>query len=253
MKNQIHIFFNALSFFTRIPSPNWVVFSDAYRQKSLAYFSMIGVLVGAIGAFVFYGAVQVLPVSIAILLNMIATIYVTGAMHEDGFADVCDGFGGGWNKEKILLIMKDPRMGAYGVIGIFLLMGIKFSSLYEIPVELLPIVIISGHSISRYMSFIITYSLPYVSNEATSKSKGIMIRQNTFSLLLNTFFGISPLLLFQNKFIFLTLIPTFIGMLFLASKFKKWIGGQTGDCAGATQQFCEAIFYISFVALWKYI
>ncbi|NQY07320.1 MAG: adenosylcobinamide-GDP ribazoletransferase, partial [Flavobacteriaceae bacterium] len=166
---------------------------------------------------------------------------------------VCDGFGGGWTKEKILSIMKDSRVGAYGVIGLLLLLGIKFASLYEIPVKELPIVIISGHSTSRFMAFLLTYTLPYVSNEETSKSKSIMEKKSFFSLVVNIIFGIGPLLLFKNVWILLVLIPPFLGMLFLASKFKKWIGGQTGDCAGATQQFCEVIFYLSFLVLWKFI
>ena len=106
MKKQVHIFFNALSFFTRIPSPNWVDFSEENRQRSIIYFSLIGILVGLIGALIFYGALQILPLSIAILLSIVSTTYITGAFHEDGFADVCDGFGGGWTKEKILVIMK---------------------------------------------------------------------------------------------------------------------------------------------------
>lgn len=60
---------------------------------------------------------------------MISGILLTGAFHEDGFADVCDGFGGGWEKQRILEIMKDSRIGAYGVIGLTLLLLLKFYTL----------------------------------------------------------------------------------------------------------------------------
>ncbi len=63
---------------------------------------------------------------------MITGLLVTGAFHEDGFADVCDGMGGGWTKEKILLIMKDSRIGAYGAIGLIANTTTKFLLLKEL-------------------------------------------------------------------------------------------------------------------------
>ena len=62
---------------------------------------------------------------------MAASILLTGAFHEDGFADVCDAFGGGWTKDKILTIMKDSRIGAYGAIGIILLLLTKYTAINE--------------------------------------------------------------------------------------------------------------------------
>jgi len=63
---------------------------------------------------------------------MVTSVYTTGAFHEDGFADVCDGLGGGWTKEKILLIMKDSTLGTYGVIGLGLLLAVKFLSIISL-------------------------------------------------------------------------------------------------------------------------
>jgi adenosylcobinamide-GDP ribazoletransferase len=73
------------------------------------------------------------------------------------------------------------------------------------------------------------------------------------SLFVGLMFGISPMVLFFNYYIFLLLIPVFAIRWYLGGFFVKWIGGQTGDCAGATQQICEVVFYLSFIALWKYI
>jgi len=253
MKRQLHIFFNALSFFTRVPAPSWVKFSTENKAYSMTYFSLIGILVGAFGALVYAGAIQLLPFSLAVLLSMSATIYLTGAFHEDGFADVCDAFGGAWTKEKILDIMKDSQVGAYGAIGLFLLLILKFFSLYELPQEHIVLLLISGHSVSRLMAAIVVYTLPYVSSQEKSKSKEIMIKKKSLSFLLNIAFGLLPLFFFNDIKVFLVLLPTSIAMLFLRFKFKKWIKGQTGDCAGATQQFCEVVFYLSFLVLWKFM
>lgn len=69
---------------------------------------------------------------------MSASLWTTGAFHEDGFADTCDGFGGDWSKEDILRIMKDSRLGAYGVIGILLVLLLKYNALLSLPVKLVP-------------------------------------------------------------------------------------------------------------------
>ncbi len=253
MKKEIHIFFTALMFFTRIPCPKWVNHDPDYLRKSSKYFPLVGILVGGIGALIFYGCSFFFSKEISLLLSMFGTIYTTGAFHEDGFADVCDGFGGGWTKDKILLIMKDSRLGTYGTIGIILLLAIKFSALREISTIDIPLVLISGHSLSRFIATTLIYTHPYVREADDSKAKPAAKSMSASMLLISGFFGIIPLILFFNPLVFLTLIPMYISKLFLAAKFKKWIGGQTGDCAGAVQQLSEVIFYLSIVVLWKYI
>ena len=79
-------------------------------------------------ALVFYGASFFFSKEVSLILSFVSGILITGAFHEDGFADVCDGFGGGWSKERILDIMKDSRVGAYGVIGLISIFLFKFSS-----------------------------------------------------------------------------------------------------------------------------
>ena len=253
LKTQLHIFFNALSFFTRIPPPKWVIFSKENSKKSLRYICLVGLIVGGIGAVFFIGSESILPKSISVAISMIATIYCTGGFHEDGFADVCDGFGGGWTKAKILSIMKDSQIGAYGTLGLIFILLIKFLALYELPTKSVPLLILSGHAVSRLMAVALIYKLPYVSSYETSKSKAIAQNRDVKSLVINISITLIALMCFKSIYIFITLIPVFLSMLFLAYKFEKWIGGQTGDCAGATQQLCEVIYYISVLVLWKFI
>ncbi len=253
MKKEIHIFFTALMFFTRIPCPKWVNHDPEYLRLSAKYFPLIGGIVGSIGAVVFYGFSFIFSVEIALLLSMFSTIYATGAFHEDGFADVCDGFGGGWTKDKILLIMKDSRLGTYGTIGILLLLSVKFAALREMEPYFIPLVIISGHTISRFIATTLIYTHPYVRDTDDSKAKPAAKSIGFSTLLISGVFGIAPLFLFKNPWIFITLIPLYLSKMWLGHKFKKWIGGQTGDCAGAVQQLSEVIFYLSILGLWKYI
>lgn len=253
IKREIHIFLTAILFFTRIPCPKWVNHEASILSKSAKYFSLVGIIVGAIGALVYWATAIMLPKEVAILLSMISTIYCTGAFHEDGFADVCDGFGGGWTKEKILTIMKDSRLGTYGVIGLILILGVKFYALKSIISPYIPLVIITGHSTSRFIATTLLYTHPYVSDTDTSKSKPAATNITFSMLIISGAIACIPLALFYKWQLFLLLIPMYLAKAYLGRIFKTWIGGQTGDCAGAVQQFTEVIFYLSFIVLWNYI
>lgn len=253
MKRELQIFLTAIMFFTRIPCPKWVNHEPEFLTKSSKYFSLVGLIVGGIGALVYFGFSFIFSTEIAVALSMVATIYTTGAFHEDGFADVCDGLGGGWTKDKILLIMKDSRLGTYGAAGLGLILGIKFLALSDMPVHTIPLIIISGHSLSRFIATTLIYTHTYVRDTEDSKAKPAA-KSMSFSMLVSSaIFGVLPLFFFKTWLIFLTLIPCYLAKMYLAAKFKKWLGGQTGDCAGAVQQFSEVIFYLSVLALWKFI
>lgn len=253
MKNQIHYFLTAVLFFTRIPCPKWVDHSPQILNKSSRYFSLVGILVGSIASLIYYTTSFIFTPDIAIILSMVASIWITGAFHEDGFADVCDGFGGGWTKEKILIIMKDSRLGTFGVSGLVFILALKFLALYHLynfSANLI-VIIICGHSISRFIATILLYTHKYVRDVGSSKVKPTTQKMSTKSLIISGVFGILPLLLLKNITLFLVLIPLLMTYLYMGRFFKKWIGGQTGDCAGALQQVSEVIFYLSILSLWK--
>lgn len=265
MKKQLHIFFTALMFYTRIPCPKNIDHNPDYLNKASRYFPLIGWIVGGISFLAFYGASFLVSLSAAVIIGMIAGILTTGAFHEDGFADVCDGFGGGWTKEKILLIMKDSAIGAYGAIGVVLLFLLKFQLLSELvttetitnqqSVITILLLFIAGHSISRLAAISIVFTHEYSREDATSKSKPIAKSFTWKEVLGSFFFGLLPLLVlsfFQYQLL-LVVIPVFLARYFLARYFQKWIDGYTGDCLGATQQVCEVIFYLSVIAIWKFI
>lgn len=252
LKKELSVFFTAMMFFTRIPCPKWIDHSPEILNKSTKYFSLVGIIVGSYGALTYWMISFILPENIALFLSMIATIWITGAFHEDGFADVCDGFGGGWTKEKILTIMKDSRLGTYGTIGLVGILATKYLALSAFPNQLL-ITLIAGHSISRFISTILLYLYPYVRDDLTSKAKPMAHALKVSSLIINGIIGLLPLFFYNSYWIFLAIIPPFISMLFMGRFFKKWIGGQTGDCAGATQQIAEVTFYLSILVLWKFI
>nr|WP_315158992.1 adenosylcobinamide-GDP ribazoletransferase [uncultured Flavobacterium sp.] len=265
MKKQLHIFFTALMFYTRIPCPKSIDHNPDYLNKASRYFPLIGWIVGGISFLVYYLSAVLFTNEIAVILAIIAGILTTGAFHEDGFADVCDGFGGGWTKEKILLIMKDSAIGAYGAIGLVLLFLLKFEAISDalftlgignvdsIIYNLL--IFISAHSVSRLSAISIVFTHQYSREDASSKSKPIAKSFTWKEVIGALFFGLLPLVIlsFFQWQLLLALIPVFIARFFLARYFQKWIDGYTGDCLGATQQVCEVIFYLSIIGIWKFI
>lgn len=261
-------------FYTRIPCPKNIDHDPDYLNKASRYFPLIGWIVGGICFGIYYLASIVFSVEIALILSIIAGILTTGAFHEDGFADVCDGFGGGWTKEKILLIMKDSAIGAYGTIGLVLLFLLKFEALYNlvslpqtcnlycfasslslVSAACILLLFVSAHSVSRLAAVSIVFTHQYSREDATSKSKPIAQNFTWKEVIGAMFFGLLPLIVlsFFQWQLLLALVPVFLARFFLARYFQKWIDGYTGDCLGATQQVCEVIFYLSIIGIWKFI
>jgi adenosylcobinamide-GDP ribazoletransferase len=131
MKREWQIFLTALSFYTRIPIRIDHPDSD-HLNESIKYFPIIGFLTGSLFFVSYIFLSHAFGSDLGILFALLTGILLTGALHEDGFADVCDGFGGGWTKPKILEIMKDSRVGTYGLIGLIFLLLIKFFAIKQL-------------------------------------------------------------------------------------------------------------------------
>ena len=253
MRKEIEIFFTALMFYTRIPCPKWVTHDPVYLNKATRYFPLMGWIVGGAAALVFYSAEYIWNIPVALLLSMITSVFITGAFHEDGFADVCDGFGGGWTKEKILDIMKDSRTGAYGVIGISLLLLLKYMSLLSVNTYQLPVLLFAAHSFSRLCPVLMMYTSQYVRENEDAKAKPLAKSITAKEVVPALLFGLAPLILFWEIKIIAVLVLPLAGLVYLRWYFHKWIGGYTGDCLGTVQQVTEVLFYLAFIAVWKFI
>lgn len=242
-------FWLALSFYTRLPCPKNLDYSQLPRAA--IYLPLIGSLVGGASAMVFYFAQFFWSQTLSILLAIIAGIFVTGAFHEDGFADVCDGFGGGYEKERILQIMKDSAIGVYGALGLGLLMPLKISALLSLPLEKLPIIFISAHSLSRLMPLFLMRFYDYARLENSKVQNAIF--QPTHGELCFALVCATLPLFFLPAICFFSLLPLCLITLFLGRYFQQKIDGYTGDCLGSVQQISETTFYLSISALWKFI
>ena len=251
MRRELAYFFAALRFFTRLPVPGWVGHSQDQLDHAARYFPLIGVIVGAIGAAATLLAAWVLPLSLAVLLGMAATLLATGAFHEDGFSDACDGFGGGWEKTQVLAIMKDSRIGSYGAIGIGLMLLAKWNALVGLAgdqrVPAFAVALVAGHAVSRLASTLLIRTLDYVRDDETSKSKPLARRMGAGELLAAAVFGLAPCALLTWRHALVALAFVVLVTWLAARYFLRRIGGYTGDCLGALQQATELAFYLGLL------
>jgi adenosylcobinamide-GDP ribazoletransferase len=244
------------SYFTRIPVWKLVNTSDIDMKETIKYFPLVGAFVGTFIALVIYSCSLFLPKEFSILLGMALTLMLTGAIHEDGFADVCDGFGAGYTKDRILDIMKDSSTGVFGGAGLMMILALRFFAIFYLPIELLVPSLIAGNSISRWCSISFLFTHNYARKEETSKSTVFVKKTPWGEFLLMTFFALLSFLLFPIHilpFALLLIIPIFLFKTLLGVYFKSKIDGYTGDCMGATQQMAEILFYLGIFIITKHI
>jgi adenosylcobinamide-GDP ribazoletransferase len=241
VRTELETFLGALRFFTRLPVPGQLGQDGVALEKAIRYYPLVGMIIGAVAAVAFALTSCFWPKTLAVLAGMVAAIYVTGAIHEDGWSDMVDGFGGGWTKERILDIMRDSCVGSFGATALVVLLLARFFALVEIDLRLVPIALIAGHALSRLCATCVLGGLDYARSDG--KAKAFSNRLGRGELLLATVSGLLPLLLFAPQQAFFGLLLAVLATLWLARMFKRQIGGYTGDCIGAVQQLAEVAFY----------
>lgn len=269
-RKELDLFFTALMFLTRLPIPKWVEFKAEYLNESSRYFPLVGLVVGGVAAIAYALLSILLGPLLAIILSMALTIWMTGAFHEDGLADMCDGFGGGWEKDQILHIMKDSRLGTYGSVGLFLNITIKLMALVTLALtpsdicgslvagsfslssgdysSAVVVALLVAHPLSRFFSITFIRHLDYVQDIDQSKVRPLASHLSNNGLL---FAGASiafVMLLLNWLTVLCLLLVLFVMHIIFSRYLVKKIGGYTGDCLGAAQQLSEVIIYIVLCA-----
>jgi len=253
MRYQIELFLTALGFFTRLPVAAWVPWSPERLNHSARYFPLVGWIVGGVGAALLWLMLHWLPAVVAVPLSMAATIRLTGAFHEDGFADACDGLGGGWQQAQVLEIMKDSRLGSYGATGLVLMLLTKAAALAELAgqaPERAVVALLVAHPLSRLASTALIHRLEYVREDLTAKSKPLAHALSTPELLIATAGGLLPLMLLPARPALAALLLVTLVAWWFARLLLRRLGGYTGDCLGAAQQLTELACYLALLAAW---
>ncbi|WP_193755549.1 adenosylcobinamide-GDP ribazoletransferase [Psychromonas sp. psych-6C06] len=242
IQDQCTLFLYALSYFTRVPTPASLEFDKQQFHKANAYLPIIGLLISIVMAIVFYLCQLLFSEPISVLMMMSAALLITGALHEDGFADCCDGFGGGYNATQRLKIMKDSAIGSYAGIGLVVLFLFKFILLGDIAgvssYHLFMSLLISS-TLSRYSALCIMQYSDYVRLQETGKVQSLANKLTTHYFMFASICALLPLFLISLYVAVLVLFVALIITLLLRALFIKNLKGYTGDCLGFTQQLAE--------------
>jgi adenosylcobinamide-GDP ribazoletransferase len=263
--NAVRHWLLALQFFTRIPVTGrlaaWVGYSPAMLRASAGHFPGMGWVVGALAAGVLWGALQVLPPGplgalVAAVLSTAASVWLTGAFHEDGLADTADGLGGGLTRERALAIMKDSRIGSYGAVTLGLVVAFKLV-LTALVVAMhgaaqAALLVLAAHVLSRLAPLLIMRALPYVGDADGSKSKPLADAVTLGGVWVGVLWSIPALALMgRAQGAFNTIAAVVLWAAALAYVWRllaRRLQGFTGDTLGATQQVCELALYLGLAA-----
>jgi len=244
MRDWYHAFFNAVVFLTRIPAPRHVRFEKKDLDRAACFFPAVGFFVGLVGAGVIWLTQGHWAINLSVALSMAATILLTGAFHEDGLADVCDGFGGGWDKDQILTIMKDSRLGTYGTVGLVLVLLLKWSSLSAMGPYKAMLLLPLAHGVSRWAGVAVIRFGQKATDSALEKPKPDATHLNGSGFFLATLTAVAPMFLLPWKLCLWLLVLTLMVTWGMYRYYLRRVGGYTGDGLGAIQQLTEVTIYL---------
>jgi len=238
-------------FLTRLPVGSLPAFQTEWLPQSMIYFPLIGALVGSAGAGVAWLLFGHVSTWLAMLAALLTSVLVTGGFHEDALADAADGLVGGQTVERRMEIMKDSRVGTYGVLALWFSLSAKLICLHDLALQdfsrLLGLFIVA-HALARASSVGLLHALPYVQRE---QAKGGALAQATLGVL---FFN-----LLAGALLAVVLLGPFLGLACLGALviltlatgayFHSKIGGISGDCLGAAIQIVELGCYLAVLVL----
>lgn len=240
----------AILWFTRIPLPFVVSDAERLQQQSLAWLPWIGLLVGSMG----YGVMWLAAgwgTWVAALLGTAAMVFVTGALHEDGWADGWDALGAGGSRERRLLVLKDPRLGTFGVTALLfsLVLQVSFASILMSRGSLILLVV--AQVASRIPLSLLAWTVPYARPEGEGKAGFLRKPVALWAWCLwglTVLLGLGVCLQLGVRSAAVALIAMLVCLL-SAQPWKKILGGITGDVFG----FCQQAGFLAglLMATWR--
>jgi len=244
-------FLRALSFLTILPVGQIQVSEERELARSMAFFPFAGLAVGLLLVLVYYLLSSLLPRPIVLWLTIGCLAFLTRGLHLDGFADTLDGLAAGGPKDKILDVMRDSRIGAFGVVGLILLIGAKYLLLDQTLDKYIPRSLIAMTLMGRYAMVLVCYRSPYARpGEGLGRpfTEHLTVREIIISSV--STFGIGVLLMgFKGVLVFLG-----TGLFSLGYRlfFLKKLQGVTGDILGAANELTEVLCLILLVVLQRW-
>ena len=242
-------YFAAQQFLTRLPTPGWIEYEPGGLARAARYFPLVGLIVGGLSALIWMIFAPVAPAPLAAGLALAVLILTTGALHEDGFADCCDGLGGGAGREKALEIMRDSRIGAYGAIGLVMTIGFRWAALGGLDVAAGAAALLLAPVLGRGAMVVLLAFGAYARPDGAARDVKDGVTRPELAVALA--------ICAVTAIIFAGWIGLFAlaAMLIAAALWLVWLthrlGGYTGDGLGAAEQIAQIITFLCLAAAWS--
>ena len=256
---MIREFITALQFLTRIRLVGNPGCDDELFGRSVKFFPLVGLAAGGILALAAFLSGGWMPGTVRSILLVTLSVFITGGLHCDGLMDSADGLFSGRSRERMLEIMKDSHVGAFGVIAIILLLLWKWSLIHDMPGSLLGTALISMTTISRFSMVVAILRFPYARAEGMGKAFAVHSGMESLKIATLTLAGLlSGLYLIMGQFVFWVAAVSAIVAVLFTFWFGNWatrkVGGLTGDLYGAVTELSEllvlAVFLLSVYVRW---
>lgn len=233
----------AVQFLTRLPV-RADVWTAERERAAVRWYPLVGALVGALSAAVLLAAGAVWTPTTAALLAVAAGLLATGAFHEDGLADTFDGMGGA-TRERALAIMRDSRLGTYGLLALAVALALKVAALSDLRPAAAAAALVAGHALSRASAVLVIATAAYARADGVGKFTAAGVSGPGLLVALATGAATLPLL---GGGWWAALLGLAAGHALARLAFERRLGGYTGDCLGATQQLSELGQYLAIAA-----
>lgn len=269
MIHELRLFLVALQFLTRVPLPRTLGFEPAWLQACPRYFPLVGACVGMWAAGVLWLALLLWPPWVAAALSTAATVWLTGALHEDGLADTADALGGAVSRERALRIMKDSRIGSYGAVALVLALLLKVAAVAGLaataPAHGLvwaATAVVWSHAVSRAAPVWLLRRLPYAGDAEHAKAKPLAMQASGAGLAVAlawtaltcgaavaavAWAGPTGWSMAMGAALS-ALTACAVVTLWAARWLRRRLGGFTGDTLGAVQQVTELAGLLTWLA-----
>lgn len=245
-------FVTALQFLTRIRLFRDPDYDDGLFGRSVKFFPLVGLLAGSIlaGVAVLTGGWR--PGTVRSTLLVTLSVFITGGLHCDGLMDSADGLFSGRARERMLEIMKDSRVGSFGVVAIFLLLLWKWALLHDLPDSLLVPALISMMTFGRFAMILAILRFPYARPEGMGKAFALYAGTHSLGPALATLLGLLAVFYFvTGPLVCGIAAAAALAAILFAFWFGRWtthkLGGMTGDTYGAVTELSELVVLIVFV------
>lgn len=257
---NIQHFWAALMSFTRLPLWRIKTVDSSCFSHIVDYWPLAGWLTGGFMALVFCACHTLLSVSVSIWIAIAARLCLTGALHEDGLADLADATGGSdHSKERMLQIMKDSRIGSFGVIALLIYFVLLHSLTMTFSASLIPVIMLMADTSAKASASWIIYRMPYARTVEQSKMKTIYTSwqgRQVIGQILRCVIAVIPatiLMIYYGHTLYLwAIIAPVLTIILIRKWLKSKLGGYTGDCCGAAFLICELSFYLIAAMLFQH-